>query len=70
MVALLPCWLGDDWFSELASHGLIQFIEGYVKFNNNYTASAPWPVMVVIFTKRSMRSGRKLSAELLNIPKP
>jgi hypothetical protein len=68
IVALLPVWTEAPWFFEYVSHGHIIFLANHIRFGNS-TGSAPFPSMLVILTKESQRRGRKLSAEILTIPK-
>ena len=69
VVALLPAWTDTPWFAEYASHGQISFLIGRLKFGGA-SGTAFFPSMIVVLTDISVRRGRKLSAEILTIPKP
>jgi phage N-6-adenine-methyltransferase len=69
VVALLPGWTDTPWFGKYASHGQISFLIGRLKFGGA-SGTAFFPSMIVVLTDISVRRGRKLSAEILTIPKP
>ncbi len=68
VVALLPVWSETPWFHGLASHGHITFLTQRHRFGG-ISGYAPFPNMLVTFTRTSVRRGNTLSASLLTIPK-
>jgi hypothetical protein len=68
VVALLPTWNEKGWF-DLAYHGHIQFLKGYLRFEN-MDGNAPWPLIVVTLTKNPVGSADDISASRLIVPRP
>ena len=67
VVGLLPARTDTRWFRDYVSHAEIELLEGRIKFGGG-AFSAPFPSMIVVWRKRSARTGSRLSVTLAKVP--